>query len=239
MKIKETYKGKTKVVATYNVVIKDREVNDSYYWLNNLYCAQRDKTTEYINEEGITVTKTENEYYLQLEQGASLPQEAYYFGRGENAPKVTVADTNIASIDKDGVLTAKAPGETKLVLKKSNEVEEKAIVVVPASQDESLKKARDISSKLNKLYQAKVTEKNVIKSYNTWVSYCEQLKALSPDKGRLSAQQTVLNSRLNRLPPRNLNSPLKKQLPNTMYCTEPQLLARKLQTSQSYLIWWI
>ena len=193
VKIKQTYKGKTKVVATYNVVAKAAKANDGYYGLNNYYCAQREKKTEYVDEEGTIVTETENEYYLQLEKGAALPRESYYYGR-ENAPKVTVADTSIASIDKNGVLTAKKVGETKLILKKGDEVEEKPLVVVPVSQDATMKKARDISSKLNKLYKEKVAVKNVIKKYNTWVSYRNQLKALSPDKGQLSLQNTVLNT---------------------------------------------
>lgn len=193
VKIKQTYKGKTKVVATYNVVAKAAKANDGYYGLNNYYCAQREKKTEYVDEEGTIVTETENEYYLQLEKGAALPRESYYYG-GENASKVTVADTSIASIDKNGVLTAKKVGETKLILKKGDEVEEKPLVVVPVSQDATMKKARDISSKLNKLYKEKVAVKNVIKKYNTWVSYRNQLKALSPDKGQLSSQNTILNT---------------------------------------------
>lgn len=194
VKIKQTYKGKTKVVATYNVKVKDRQKADSYYCLSNSSCAQRQKKTEYVDNEGVTVTRTENEYYLQLEKGATIPWETYFYGDEKTASKITVADTSIASIGKDGVLTAKKAGETKLVLKKSNEVEEKALVVVPASQDATMKKARDISSKLNKLYKKKLTVKNVIKNYNTWVSYCNQLKALSPDKGDLSSKQTVLNT---------------------------------------------
>lgn len=193
VKIKQTYKGKTKVVATYNVVAKAAKANDGYYGLNNYYCAQREKKTEYVDEEGTIVTETENEYYLQLEKGAALPRESYYYG-GENASKVTVADTSIASIDKNGVLTAKKVGETKLILKKGDEVEEKPLVVVPVSQDATMKKARDISSKLNKLYKEKVAVKNVIKKYNTWVSYRNQLKALSPDKGQLFSQNTILNT---------------------------------------------
>ena len=55
VKIKQTYKGKTKVVATYNVVVKARTADDGYYWLNNACCAQREKKTEYVNEEGVTV----------------------------------------------------------------------------------------------------------------------------------------------------------------------------------------
>lgn len=194
VKIKQTYKGKTKVVATYNVVVKAAKADDGYYFLNNDYCAQREKKTEYVDEEGATVTETENEYYLQLEKGASLSRECFYYAEEENAPKVTVADTSIASIDKNGVLTAKKVGETKLILKKSDEVDEKPLVVVPVSQDATMKKAREISSKLNKLYKEKVTVKNVIKKYNTWVSYCNQLKALSPDKGHLSSQNTILNT---------------------------------------------
>ena len=175
-KLKQTYKKKTKIVAKYKLKVAAQTVSNSYCYFPTYYLPTKEFERTEQTADGGTITTKMTENYLQIEKGVSLPLSAILYTKGS----FTCVSEDPAVVEvANGVVTAKAVGETYLVAKQGDNEQKLRFVVSEPVNSAVVAKAKELGSKLDALYAKKVTTKNVISLFNTYVTYSNELIKLS------------------------------------------------------------